>query len=291
METSINFKQKRDFGDIFNATFAFIKQEFNPLGKAFLYYVLPLLIIASILAVFISIEQQKYINSMLGDNPSSLGNPFGMMGKTFRYSFLLIIVYVFIMTSLVCTVYGYIKVYNVKGSGQVTNDDVWNEIKKYFFPVLGYSIVTGIITMIGAVFCILPGIYLGVCLSMVLMILMFEGIGLGDSISRSFYLIKENWWATFGIILVAYILVYLVSIVLSIPAMLFGFKSLFTSFKNIQETGMMNFSTTYFIVSSITNLLMYVLIIIPLITIAFQYFNLLEIKERPSLNDKIDQIG
>lgn len=292
METStIKFKQQRDFGEIFNATFAFIRQEIKPLGKAILYFVLPLLIIGSILAVYISIEQQKYINALAAVNPGDIANTFGLLSKTFKFTFLTMLVYAVVFTTLKCTIYGYIKVYNTKGAGQVSTDDVWVEIKKFFFPVLGTSIVVGLIVGVGMVFCLIPGIYLGVCLSMIYMALMFENIGFSESFTRSFYLIKQNWWITFGIILVAYIMVYLVGLLLSIPAILLGFKSLFTSIKSMQEGTMMNFSTTYFIVTSITSLIVYVLFAIPFIAVALQYFNLVEIKERPSLNDKIEQIG
>ena len=58
-KTHINFKQERDFGEVFSATFAFIGQEFKMLGKAVVYFVIPIFFVAAILLVLIGIEQQK----------------------------------------------------------------------------------------------------------------------------------------------------------------------------------------------------------------------------------------
>ena len=40
----INFKQERDFGDLFNASFSFISQEFKRLATAILYFAVPMLL-------------------------------------------------------------------------------------------------------------------------------------------------------------------------------------------------------------------------------------------------------
>jgi hypothetical protein len=84
-------------------------------------------------------------------------------------------------------------------------------------------------------------------------------------------------------------LIYLIILLLSIPAILLGFKSLFGALK--QEPQMLEFSTAFYIVNSITSLITYVLFSIPSIAMAFHYFSLVEMKERPSLQSKIDQIG
>lgn len=287
----IKFNQERDFGEIFNASIAFIRQELKPLGKAVLIFVLPILLIAAILTVFIGIEQQKIISAMSVDNAAYMSNPFAILGSTLKYSLLTLLAYALGITSLRCTIYGYIKLYVTKGKDQFSLDDVWLEIKKFFFPVLGSSIVIGLIVGIGFVFCIIPGIYLGISLSLFYFAFMFENKGFSNAFGRSFDLTKQNWWLTLGLILVAYIIVYLITLLLSIPAIILGFKSAFTSFKNLQEGTPMNFTTGYYILSSITNLINYILFSVPFVVIAFQYFSLLESKEKPSLQDKIDQIG
>jgi hypothetical protein len=292
METqSIKFKQERDFGEIFNASFAFIRQELKPLGKAVLYFVLPVLIVAAILNMLVGFEQQKFLDDIRVSDPSKLSNPFAAMGNTFKYLIPMMLVYAIGLTSLRCTIYGYIKLYITKGKDQFSLNELWLEIKNYFFPILGTSILVGIIVGIGFIFCILPGIFLGVSLSIIYMALTFENKGFSDAFGRSFALTKQQWWVTFGLIVVVFIMIYLVSLLLAIPAMLMGFKSFFTSFKSMQTGGNMHISTSYYVLTSITSLIMYVLFSVPYIVLAFQYFNLVEIKEKPSLQEKIEQIG
>ena len=50
MQETINLRKKREFGEVFNATILFLKQEYKLLGKAFLYYVLPVSIVIAILS-------------------------------------------------------------------------------------------------------------------------------------------------------------------------------------------------------------------------------------------------
>jgi hypothetical protein len=289
--TSVNFKQKRDFGEVINATFAFIGQEYRLLGKAILFYVVPILVISAILSVLLGIEQQKLVNSLKSGDIDLTISPFAMVAPTYKYTLLSLVISLLGLSVLRCIIYGYISVYIQRGKDQFTLDDVWAEAKKFVLPILGTSIVIGLLVGVGFVCCILPGIWLGVSLSLIYMAMIYEGKGMGDAFNRSFNLTKDNWWSTFGIIIIAFIIVYILQLLLSIPSILMGFKSFFSAFKNPGNLEALNFTTSFYIISSITQLFTYFLFTIPFIALAFQYFNLVETKERPSLQDKIDQIG
>jgi hypothetical protein len=290
-QSPINLKQKRDFGDVFNAAFTFIGQEFKPLAKAMLFFVLPFLLISAILSVFINIEQQKAVHMLRPDNPAFTANPLSSLATVYKYIGLTMLVYLFAITAMRCTLYGYIKAYNEKGKDNFTIDDVWSEVRKFFFPVLGTSLLISMMVCVGFVFCIVPGVWLGVSLSLIYISMMSEGKGMGSAFSRSFDLTRQDWWVTLAIILVSYIIVYILSLLLSIPAMILGIKSVFTNFKNIQQTQEINFPISVYIVSAITSLATYILFIIPFTTIAIQYFSLVETKDKVSLQNKIEQIN
>jgi hypothetical protein len=286
----IDFKQERDFGEIFNATFGFIGQEFKLLGRAVLYFVLPILIVAAVIVVLIGMEQQKSLNTFQTGGLYN-SDPISTIGSTFKYTLLTLLMYIIAITVLRCTIYGYIKLYVTKGKDQFNLNDVWGEIKKFFFPVLGTSLVIGLITGIGFVFCLVPGIYLGVSLCVIYISLMFEDEGFSNAFGRSFDLTKQRWWLTFAILLICYIIIYIIYILCSLPAMLLvGFKSFFMASKGTYNSSELNL-TVYYIISSIAYLILYILFSIPFTATAFQYFSLREIKERPSLQEKIDQIA
>lgn len=285
---SIKIKQERDFGEIFNASFGFLRQESRQLGTALLYFVIPVFLIVSLLVVLMQIEQQKALSGFAGD-PANSGNIFS--GSYFLYAFLTLLLFAIGFTTLKCTIYGYIKLYAKHGKDGFTLTDVWGQVQKYFFPLLGTSIVVGIIVGFGFMFCFIPGIYLGVSLSVIYMALFFEDEGFGSAFSRSFDLTKQRWWLTLGLIVVAYIIVYAFNLLLSLPLAAAGLKSFFTNMDNMEAIEDFSFSTTYVIINSLVTIITYMLMIIPATIIAFQYFSLVEIKEKPSLEDKINEIN
>jgi hypothetical protein len=289
-QAEINFKQERDFGEIFSATFAFIGQEIKRLGTAMLYFVLPVLLLAAIIMVLFGAEQQKITQEVTGGDPYAISNPFSMMGGMFTYMLLLMFVYALAFTMLKCTIYGYIKLYNEKGRDGFGLSEIWSEIMRYFFPVLGTSIVVGLLVGFGFVFCILPGIYLGVSLSIIYVALLFEGKGFGNAFSRSFDLTKQKWWLTLGLIIVSYLMIYMIAMIFSIPAMIAGVAPMIHNLKNLEQPEPIVFSTAYYVLNSITYLITYILLAIPAIILAFHYFSLVELKDKPSLIEKIDQI-
>jgi hypothetical protein len=284
--TAVNFKKPRDFGEIFNSSFNFIIEEFKPLGKAILLYALPFLIIASILGVIVNIQQQEFMNSIRNTDLAD-SDPFAMLGGTYKYTFLLFLVYVIGLCVLQSIILGYVKLYITRGKGQFTTEEVWTEIKPKILPVLGISFVIFLLVMVGFILCVIPGIILGVSLSLILPAYFYEDKGFGHAFNRSFQLTGQKWWLTFALILVSYILVYVLMLLLSIPSILLGFKSLFAFARNEE----LHFSTGYYIMNSITTLLGYLLVSVPLVIMIFNYYSLVEIKERPSLHEKIEQIN
>jgi hypothetical protein len=290
-QDQIPFKQERDFGEVFNATFSFIQQEYKKLGVAMLYFVLPALLLASILMVLVNIEQQKMIEGISGGDPTLLDSNAPLFGNLFWYYGFIMLCYVFAFTVEKCTVYGYIKLYIEKGKNNFSINDVWGEIKKYFFPVLGTSIVVALITIIGFMLCFIPGIYLGVSLSLIYTALIFERKGFGNAFSRSFQLTGKKWWLTFGLVIITYLMIIIISMIFSVPGMLLGLKPLLTNMGSPGQIDTISFSTGYYILNSLTLLLTYFLYVIPPFIMAFHYFSLVEHVDKPSLEDRIGQIG
>jgi len=288
--TKINFKQERDFGDLFNATFGFISQEFKRLGTAILYFVVPFLLLSAIAMTIYSVKAQEFTQAMVqGDKPdpfaifSVMGSLLGYIGVAMAFSLIAI-------TMLFSTVYSYIKLYVEKGAEGFTINDVWIQVTSNFWALLVASIVTALAVLVGTVFCVLPGIYLAVALSFVFCIMIFEEKKFTDAFKRSMKLINTNWWLTFGVFVIVMIIVYILAILLSIPSMIFGFKSLLSNIKDAQNQ-MLNLPTGFYIFNAITSLFTQVLMVIPIVISAFLYYSTVEKVEKPSLMDKIGQIS
>jgi hypothetical protein len=77
------------------------------------------------------------------------------------------------------------------------------------------SIASAILTGLGFVFCIVPGIYLVGAFYVAVPVLLVEGSGPFRSLGRSRELVRGRWWGTFGVAVVGFLLVSIVSAALS----------------------------------------------------------------------------
>ena len=287
--STINFKQERDFGDLFNATFSFISQEFKRLGTAILYFVFPFFIVSAIAMTIYSVKAQEMSQALIQGDKNDPFAIFSLLGSMMGYVAATMLISFVATTVLMVTVFGYIKLYIQKGSEGFTINDVWLEVTRYFWKALIATIIVGIVVLVGIIFCVIPGIYLGVALFIVFPIMIFEEKNFGTSFSRSMKLINTNWWLTFGILIVTGIIIYVLAIFISIPSIILGFKSLFANLKQNQMP-VLDFSVGFYIINSITSLISQLLMVIPLVLSAFIYFSYVEKVEKPSLMDKIGQI-
>lgn len=281
MQETINLRKKREFGEIFNATIMFLKQEYKLLGKAYLYYVLPVSIVIAILSSYSQVSLLRNMNFTSNTNIlANYGSNFG------RYMIIygLMIINQAVMLSMV---FGYLRLYLEKGSGNFQMQDIFEIIKANFVKMLLAMLLVFVIVMVGLVLCVIPGIYVGVSLSVIFCVIMFEDKGIGEAFSRSFELTRIQWWWTFLILFVSTVIIALIVYILAVPATIFGLS---VGLHQVNHPGTLPESAGVFFIiySAIMAVINYVLYVIPFTVIAFQYFNLVEIKEMPSLIDKID---
>lgn len=286
MENSrIELYKQRDFGEVFNAAFAFIRQEIKPLGRACLVYLLPVVLLEGILmAIF-----QSSMMGMLKDS-GAMAQGMGRYWVNFMKAYSLLLGAVLLgQTMVFATVVSYLKLY-LKDEGEISIPALGNEIKRYFLPMLGAMILFMIVFMVGAVMCVLPGIYLGVSLSVMFYAVVFEGKGIGNAFSRSFQLVHQQWWWTLLLLLVTIVLMYMIVLILQIPASILGFATIFHSAK-AQTNPVEAFGTVYIIYTAVVAAIQQIIGIVPVVLLAFHYFNLVEIRDKASLSNKINSIG
>jgi hypothetical protein len=81
--------------------------------------------------------------------------------------------------------------------------------------LVGVSILGTLLASIGLIFCIVPGVYLWVAFFVAVPALLVEGARPIKALGRSRRLVKGRWWPMFGVALVGYFLVLIVSSVVS----------------------------------------------------------------------------
>jgi hypothetical protein len=180
------------------------------------------------------------------------------------------------------TTYCYIVLYKEKGNQPPTVEEVWAYFKFYFFRILGSGLLLGIMTMFGLALCF-SGIYLIPAFSILLPIMVVENASFSYSFSRSFKLVNNYWWQTFGVVFVIGLIIFFINLFLAIPGqILITVQTLMT---------VKSFAWPLTILSGVLKGL--VLFAYPLSAIAhcICYFSLVEIKEGTGLMDRIEMLG
>jgi hypothetical protein len=103
-------------------------------------------------------------------------------------------------------------VQDVREDGKVdwSVGELLKSINPKLLPLLGLSIVVGILVFIGLLIFIIPGIILALIWFVAVPVMIIENKGVFDSMSRSGELTKSNRWRLLGLMLVVYIGIFVV---------------------------------------------------------------------------------
>jgi len=263
----ITLYQQRDFGEKINATFQYIVQQFRSLGLSLLYIAGPVVLVAG-------------IASGLGES-SVRGNIFGLATRASVISFL---AYVLSFWLVPLVTYCHLKVYGQTGGGPVPVGTVWREVRRAFGRAVITIVLYGMLYVVGSLILFLPGIYFAVALAPMLCIVVLEDAGAGHAFSRSFTLMQDNWWATFGLLVImGFVYLSLLSLII-VPIILWDIV------KNVFHLPMLPPLVLSFLGAFLVLALLLFLVVVVL-AVGFQYYNLVEKREHLGLITRIDSIG
>jgi hypothetical protein len=94
-----------------------------------------------------------------------------------------------------------------KRRGQpATFGDAFNGFSVAFVPLMLGLIVSGLLTALGVLLCLLPGIYLGVSWVFALPLIYDKKLDFWDAMELSRKVVGKHWWGMFGFLLVAWLL-------------------------------------------------------------------------------------
>jgi hypothetical protein len=287
----ITLYQRRDFGEKINATINYVTQNFRSLGIAVLYIGGPAALLAGIASGLMQSSLLNLTRQTANGNSSSTGVLAGF-GAIFSGSFLFVLLFGVLAQALIAlTVYTHLKLYNQRtggGLGQnspaISVAEIWAEVQPNLGRVIITSLLVGLVTFAATLFLIIPGIYVGVVLSLAIAVTVFEGTDFSRTWSRCFQLIAEKWWSQLGLLVVMGILVGVVSLVFTAPAAVLGglmgaklLPDLSTSVVGVAQA-----------VATVGQYLLYSILFV---AVGFQYFNLVEKTEGTGLLSQIDSIG
>lgn len=269
----IEFQQVRNFGEVLTVTFDFVRENFKPLMKGWLYIVGPLALTNAFISIY-SIDMS-----------SSFSQFFSLLSLIN----LILGVLTYFLTYLVTL--GYLHLYLHKKL-PVEFNDLRQFTKQNFWFFTGQYIVLIIITITGFVLLIIPGLYLIIVLSIAPITRIMERRSIFASISRARQLMSGFWWQTFGLTVVLFIILLVFGGLLQAPSIVLTFL---WTFNNIEAGSFSGSPADNYpllaVVAAIGQALAVCVNIIPMIAYSLQYFNLRERKEAVSLMDKVESLG
>ncbi|MDQ3395508.1 MAG: hypothetical protein M3512_15560 [Bacteroidota bacterium] len=276
----------RDFGAKINVTIEYIRHNFGPLLKTVLLIVVPVgLLIGILFSNIFTTMFQMGTNPEMGQESMSM-----IMGLGTNY-LLMMLLSIFTFAFLLLVIYGYMKIKDAQDT-RPTPIEVFQKMLPRLPGLILLVIISGILIFIGFIMFIIPGFYLMVVLSLAIPVYIFEGEGVGTAFSKSFSLIKDKWWSTFGLIIITMLIASVISYIFFIPfyAMMIGSMFSTMSEGNDPEAALAIFSSWYTTVGmSIMMVGSYITYLIPIIAIGFQYFNLSERMDGKGIRKEIKE--
>ncbi|WP_316816990.1 hypothetical protein [Pedobacter nyackensis] len=279
MSREIEFKKVRDFGEIINDTFLFIRQNVKPLLSVF-FYLCGFFILAGTVASIMH-EMSMQNAPELQSGPFSSRNFSDILNWNY---FVVVFISLGSYAAITVSVLSFIALYIQKGKVAPSVEEVWAYFKYYYFRTFFSSIAVGIFICIAFVCCIFPGFYVWPAMCLFYPIMILENANFDYSFSRSFKLLKDRWWTTAAVILVIYVITYSCMMIPVIPGLLFTMMGTF--FPEAKEWNILGI-----VIGAILANFTYVFMIIPVVGITLCYFNLVEVQESAGLMDRINQFG
>jgi hypothetical protein len=284
----IDFKHKRDLGAMLSDTFQFLNAEWKP----FFGSILKISIIPILIAICTLVYSTMSSVSFLGDFDQV--TDYDIVNLNFSDLILpisiAIISYLTALASITVAALSYIKSYTAH-KGFVNYQEIQNLTKEKFWPYVGLFIIVGIIVFFGMLFCILPGIYFGVVLSLSFCLVIFQNKGVFDAISDSFGFIKEHWWETFGILIVVQLLIAVASFLVDLPASFYQTVDIGSILKDQDTTELSSAfaDPIYLSLIAFSYFVKFILYIVSIVVSVFIYYDIQE-QKNPS-SDSINEIG
>ena len=290
----IQFKREREIGEILSDTFKFIRENIKPLFKILTKTAgVPFIILVFAITYYsyTTGKQSFDLMSILNDSQQVSDGILDFYFSIFLGAIIMLIASAVFYAFLVSTIHYAVKSY-MKNEGTILIEEVSLDVKQNWLNYLGMSFIIGILTFIGIMLCFLPGIYIGVVLTLMYSIYAFNNLSIGESFSYSFQLIKSNWWMSFFAMLITYILVYILSLIFQLPAIIYMFVKGFA----ISQEGSLSdpssmFDWGYVILTTISSIGQYLFYIIFIVACIFIYFNLNEKKNQTGMYDEINSLG
>ncbi len=275
-EQRFNFRQERDFGESLDFLGKFISKFFmrvfkKSIASAIKYFFMSLAIMVvgfGAMAATVGVNIDAFTSS--NEPPVAIISIAVILGLT------AIILSIMFSLTYLTSVINYVKQYVEGRSHEEIN--VREGMEGMNSRVFWGGVATFFTVLLGAMFCYIPGIYFAIAYSLVPSLIVIENLSVGEAMSRSRKLIKENWWFSFGLMFISGFIVAIIGGIVQFPLQIM--TQLIPAFGGDDPVVMgILLGAIFLIAMPIIIFVRLSLQMVPMIVNAFNYYRLVEEKE------------
>ncbi len=189
MATEAPLLRPLSVAEILDATFTLYRRSFKQLVSIAAIVQIPLGLLQAALMFF-------FYNSMTGmgtaANPAALG---GAVGGMFLIGAISMFGAMIVYAALAVAISHYYL------GEPISVSVAFNHVLPRLGTLFATWFVVVVLAYIGCALCLIPGIYLYILFLFAWPVVVLEGRGVGDALSRSVFLVSGNWWRVFGTML------------------------------------------------------------------------------------------
>lgn len=246
---------------------SFLRNEYKPIARLLFTYVFPFMVLYAVMQVQLSLKLIEMNDGIAAIDPDKL---VGEMGGIMKHLMFSLLFNVFVQSLLAGAIYSYIQVYR-ENDGLASFGEVTQRLFPNSLKALAAALVVTAFSLAGFFFFIIPGIFIANTLSLALFVAVFENRGAGAAIERSWRLVRKNWWQTLALNISGILIVYLSSIVFSLPLYI---HDIFNAPPTGAELQLDNLPIWRLAMMGLSVAVSSLFTVVPFTFLALQYFNL-----------------
>jgi hypothetical protein len=93
-------------------------------------------------------------------------------------------------------------------------NEAWAELRPRTLPLLGLTLLNGLLVFVGALLCVVPGVWIGILISLSSAALVLEQTTVKHALQRSRSLVTGSWWRVFGVLVLSALVAFVVTLVI-----------------------------------------------------------------------------
>jgi hypothetical protein len=287
-------RRTRDFGQTISDTIQFLKAHWKNLVILYLVFVVPFLLVATLLGA----DSLTSFVKLLGVDSRQAG--ISKIWGVFTPEFMIAILMYFISAvSYATVIFIYMRLFEEGGGVSPKISDVGAIFFNRFLSNAGYMVFLfigllmmaflAIVPILGILLFLFGSIYMFVSTSILFQINTIENNPFLQSFTRMFFLIRNNWWYTFGVLIILGLIYYFFSAVIGLVFnLIFGIGAI-----NFLDTksGFAGMDKKYFLVMGFSSIFQQIFMLIVYTGLGIHYFSLREQKDGSGLEARIEQLG